>query len=232
MVVWPILMVALLVSQQPETLSLLEKPLYAPPLAREERDRREAALNEARAAYERDRASVDAALAVARAQMALGRVGDSLETLTRALEGKPVDPRLSLERGRGFIVIRKFELAAEAFGKCADPGIFAYLADWRTGPSAMPRPAVSREPAPDPSAPIRLPGAATRPGPAMRIPMTATYLDAAERLIKGDIAGAKALLKQIVEKERNRWMDPVYIAAEVDYAKILKAEGKKAKRRK
>lgn len=262
MVVWPILMFALFVSQQPETLSLLEKPLYAPPLAREERDRREAALSEARAAYDRDRSSIDAVLAVARAQMALGRVGDSLETLTRALESKPDDPRLWLERGRGFIVIRKFELAVkelrkaartvpeapcalgmaqylaadypgarDAFSKCADPGIFAYLADWRTGPSALPRPAVSREPAPDPSAPIRLPGAATKPGPAMRIPMAATYLDAAERLIKGDSKGAKELLKQIVEKDRNRWMDPVYIAAEVDYAKILKAEGKKKKRK-
>lgn len=252
-------------AQQPETMSLLEKPLYAPPLARDERRTREAALAAARAEYARDPASVDATLALARAEMALGRVGNSLEIVTRALEGKPDEPRLSLERGRGLIVIRKFELAAkelkkpaetlpdascalgmarylaadypharEAFGACPDPGIFAYLSDWRTGPSAMPRPSVSREPTRDPSAPIRLPGAAATPGPATRLPLPAMYLDAAERLIKGDTAGAKELLKQIVEKDRHGWMDPIYIAAEVDYAKILKAEGKgqKPKRKK
>ena len=61
--------------------------------------------------------------------------------------------------------------------------------------------------------------------------MTATYLDAAERLIKGDTAGAKELLKQIIEKDRNHWMDPVYIAAEADYARLLKAEPKKRKKK-
>ena len=249
--------------QQPETMSLLEKPLFAPPLSRDERDKRETALAVARAAYDKDRANVDAILALARADMALGRVGDALEVLTRALETRPDDPRLALERGRGLIVIRKFELAAkelrkpaetlpdascalgvaqylaadyaharESFVKCPDPGVFAYLADWRTGPSAMPRPTVSREPAPDPSAPIRLPGAAKKPGPPMRMPIEGRYLDAADRLIKKDTTGAKALLKQIVEKNRNEWMDPVYIAAEADYAKILRAEGKKRKTRK
>ena len=255
-------LLALLVLQQPETLSLLEKPLFAPPLSKDERSAREEAVAVARTAYARDPSNADAIVALARAQMALGRVGDSLETLTRGLESKPDDPRIRLERGRGLIAIRKFEvatrdlekaaatlpegscalgmasyLAAEyarartAFAKCPDPGVFAYLADWRTGPSAMPRPVVSREPTPDPSAPIRLPGAAKKPGAATRIPMTATYLDAAEKMIKGDTAGAKELLKQIVEKDRNHWMDPVYIAAEADYARLLKAEPKKRKKK-
>ena len=252
-----------IVGQQPETMSLLDKPLFAPSLSREERNKREAARADARAAYDRDRANVDAVLALARADMALGRVGDSLEVLTRALENMPDNPQIALERGRGLIVIRKFELAAkelrkpaetlpdaacalgiaqylaadyprarESFVKCPDPGVFAYLADWRTGPSAMPRPTVSREPTPDPSAAIRLPGAAKKPGPAMRIPIAGTYLDAAERLIKKDTTGAKELLKRIVEKNHNEWMDPVYIAAEADYAKILKAEGRKRKTKK
>jgi tetratricopeptide (TPR) repeat protein len=249
--------------QQPETMSLLEKPLFAPPLSSAERSNREAALAAARAASSRDPSSVDAVLALARAHMALGRVGDSLEVVTRALENKPDDPRLALERGRGLIVIRKFELAArelrkpaetlpdascalglaqylaadypharESLARCPDPGIFAYLADWRTGPSAMPRPVVSSVPTPDPSAAIRLPGATTKPGPAMRTPMTATYLDAAERLIKGNTEAAKGELKQIVEKNRNAWMDPVYIAAEADYARVLKAEPRKKKKKK
>jgi tetratricopeptide (TPR) repeat protein len=253
-------LLALLVLQQPETMSLLEKPLFAPPLSRDERGKREDALRAARTAIDRDGSSVDAVLAFARAQMSLGRVGDSLETLTRALEGKPDDPRLLLERGRGLIVIRKFEIGArelkkasetipeahctlgvaeylaadypharEAFAKCTDPGavsVFPYLADWRTGPSAMPRPSVARDAVPDPTV-IRLPGAATKPAPATRLPLTATYLDAAEHLLKGRTKEARDLLKQIVEKDRDEWMDPVYIAAEVDYAKLLKADGKK-----
>jgi tetratricopeptide (TPR) repeat protein len=255
-------MFALLAIQQPETMSLLEQPLFAPRLSSEERSTREGVLAAARAVYGRDRGNVEAAIALSRAEMALGRVGDALEVLTHALEAKPDEPRLLLERGRGLIVIRKFPLAEkelrkpaetlpeascalgiaqylapdyaharESFTKCPDPGVFAYLADWRTGPSAMPRPSVSRDPIPDPSAPapIRLPGKATKPGPVMRIPMTAMYLDAAERLIQGKTEAAKDLLKQIVEKDRNNWMDPVYIAAEADYARILKAEGKKPK---
>jgi tetratricopeptide (TPR) repeat protein len=256
-------MIALIALQQPETMSLLEKPLYAPALSKDERASREAALAAARAAYAKDRASVDVILGLARAQMALGQVGDSLETLTHGVESRLDEPRLELERGRGLIVIRKFEAAVkelkkpsetlpevscalgmaqylaadypharEAFSKCPDPGVFAYLADARTGPSAMPRPIVSRDPTPDPSAPIRLPGAAKKPGPATRVPMAAMYFDAAEKLLKKDTAGAKDLLKQIVEKDRNSWMDPVYIAAEVDYAKILKAEPKKKKKKK
>ena len=59
--------------------------------------------------------------------------------------------------------------------------------------------------------------------------MTARYLDAAEKLLKKDTDGAKELLKQIVEKDRDRWMEPVYIAAEADYARILKVEGKRPK---
>lgn len=261
--VWSVLVIAVLLSQQPETMSLLEKPLFAPPLGSEERSRREAALAAARAAFDRDRTSVDAAVAVAHAQMALGRVGDALETLTRALEGHPDDPRLTLERARGFIVIRKFEVAArelrkpaaplpeascvlgmaqylaadfsharESFSKCADPGIFAYLSDGRTGPSAMPRPTVSRDPQPVPSPEIRFPGAATKPGAKTRVSLPAAYFDAAEQLIQGKTADAKNRMKEIVEKYRNDWMDPVYIAAEADYARILKAEGKKRKPKK
>lgn len=260
---WVVL--AVLMMQHPETMSLLEKPLYAPRLSSEERSNREEALAAARAAYGRAPASVDAAIVLSRAQMALGQVGDALEVLTRALERTPDDAKLQLERGRGLTVIRKFELAVkelrkpaetlpagscalgiaqylaadyrharEAFRKCPDPGVFAYLADWRTGPSAMPKPMVSRQATPDPAAAIRLPGAATKPGPTTRMPLAAIYLDAAQDLLDGRTAAAKDRLKQIVEKYGNDWMDPIYIAAEADYTKIVKAEGKrqKAKRKK
>jgi tetratricopeptide (TPR) repeat protein len=251
-----------LLLQQPETMSLLDKPLFAPPLSKEERGKREAAVAAAREAHGRDPGNVDAVLALSRAQMALGRVGDALETLTRAVESKPDDARLALERGRGLMVIRKFDLAAkelrkpaetlpdascalgiaqylaadyprarESFSKCPDPGVFAYLSDWRTGSSAMPKPTVARQPVADPSTPIRLPGAATKPGPKMRLPIAASYLDAAQSLIDGKTEAAKDLLKQIVEKRVSEWTDPIYIAAEADYARLLKAEPKKKKKK-
>lgn len=257
---WRVLLSLVLLAQQPETMSLLDKPLYAPRLPAEERARRDADLVLARAAYDRDPANVDAVVGLARAESALGRVGNALDVLTHALEAKPDDPRLALERGRGLIALRKFDVAVralarpaetlpearctlgiaeylaarytrarDALAKCEQPGIFAYLAEARTGSTHTPRPAVSREPARDPSV-IRLPGAPTKPGPAMRLPLEAMYLDAVERLIKRDAEGAKTLLKGIVEKDRERWMDPVYIAAEVDYAALLKAEGKRRKK--
>jgi tetratricopeptide (TPR) repeat protein len=261
--VWSALFVVALLVQQPETMSLLEKPLFAPPLSKDVRSQREAAVAAARDVLRRDPASVDAVLALSRALMALGRVGDALEVLTRAVETRPDEPRLLLERGRGLMVIRKFDIAAkelrkpaetlpeascalgmaqylaadyararEAYSKCADPGVFAYLSDWRTGPSAMPKPVVSREPVADPSAPIRLPGAATKPGAKTRLPIAASYLDAAQNLIEGKTDAAKDQLKQIVEKRVHEWMDPVYIAAEADYARLLKAEPKKTKKKK
>ena len=88
MVVLTVLMFAIVALQQPETMSLLEKPLYAPPLSKDERASREAALADARATYAKDKTNADAILALARAQMALGLVGDSLETLTHGVESQ------------------------------------------------------------------------------------------------------------------------------------------------
>src|SRR4029079_7696496 len=96
--------------QQPETLSLLEEPLYAPPVPKAERARLESELAAARAEVSRDPSSVDAALRLASTLLDLGRIGDALESLTRAMEGKPDVSRLRLARGRGFITIRKFDL--------------------------------------------------------------------------------------------------------------------------
>jgi hypothetical protein len=57
-------------------------------------------------------------------------------------------------------------------------------------------------------------------------------MDAVDRLIANDKTAAKDLLKPIVEKQKKRWMEPVYVAAEADYARILKAEPKKKKKKK
>jgi tetratricopeptide (TPR) repeat protein len=248
--------------QQPETLSLLEEPLYAPSVSKAERARLENEAAEARADLTRDPANADAALRLARAQRDLGRIGDALETLTRAVEGKADVPKLRLERGRGFIAIRKFELAQrelrkaadtipeahcdiafasylladykaahDGYGKCGEPGIFGYLAALRSGAAAGPRPPVPADPGSQ-SREVKLPGSvATKPAKA-ESSIAAAYMDAVDRQMASDKAGAKDLLKPIVEKHKSRWMEPVYIAAESDYARILKAEPKKKKKRK
>jgi tetratricopeptide (TPR) repeat protein len=256
------LLLAALLMQHPETMSLLDEPLYPPSLPKETRARLETELATARAAYAKDPASADAALALAQADTRLGRVGDALELLTRAVEAKPEDARLLLERARDLIVFRKFDAAErdlrkalataseancplglvlylkgefshakESYGKCADPGIFAYLSDHRAGPSATPRPALPADASttePD----IRLPGSTLPRDPNASATLAAMYLEASDDLASRKTDAAKELLKKIVEKHRNDWMDPAYIAAEADYARILKAEGKKPNRRK
>ena len=147
---------------------------------------------------------------------------------------KPAEtlPEASCALGIAQYLGGRLSARAEAFTKCPDPGVFAYLAEARTGSTAMPgrtSHAIRRRTRRRRSG---CPAPRTKPGPATRVPMTAMYLDAAEKLLKKDNAGAKDLLKQIVEKDRHSWMDPVYIAAEADYAKLLKAEGKKANKAK
>ena len=120
-----------------------------------------------------------------------------------------------------------------AFDKCATPDLFKYLADRRAGGTAVARPDSSvlseTQPAPD----IKMPGSVSTHTDKPRLTMTAAYVQAAETIAaekKGPARGkkdpAEDALRQIVEKQGNRWMEPIYTAAEADYARILKAEGK------
>ena len=241
---------ALLVAQQPETLSLLGDPLYARKLPKAERAAADAALARAHAAYTKNPAGAAEILALYQAHLALGRIGDALIVLTHGVEAHPQDATLLLERGRGYITIRKFEPAARdlsiaartlpaarcalglahylsgdypraraTYAECAEPGVFGYLADRRAGGSPT-RPPVAAGPAPATAPPIRFPGTVARDKATAREPLAATYLAAAERLLAGDEDGARDRLKQIVERNRNDWMDPAYIAAEADYARL------------
>ena len=254
----------LLQSQQPETMSLLETDLYAPSFPREVRAKLEADLADARAAYQKDPKKADAAIAYVRAQVAIGRVGDALESIAHAIEANPDDQRLVLERAKALIIYRKFDSAERdarkvadalpeanctlglalylkmqfaesraAFDKCPAPDLFKYLADRRAGGTAVARPDVSvldeTAPAPD----IKMPGSVSTHPDKPKTTMTAAYVQAAETIAaekKGPARGKKDPaedgLRQIVEKQGNRWMEPIYIAAEADYARILKAEGK------
>jgi len=255
----PIVLAAFM-AQQPETMSLLKEPLYPPPVPRDVRAQLEDELAEARGDLGRDPTSVDAVLRIAHAQRGLGHIGDALETLTRALEGKADQPAIHLERGRGFIVIRKFELAErelkkvvetmpeahcdialsayllgdykqahDEYGHCSDPGIFGYLAARRSGADAGPRP-----PIPDDSRQKRaptLPGSLTTKTPGPESSIYGVYMNAVDRVMAGDKAGARELLKPVVEKQMDRWMEAIYIAAEADYARVAPPKHKNKKKK-
>jgi tetratricopeptide (TPR) repeat protein len=251
-------------AQQTEAMSMLETPLYAPSFPRDVRARLESELEASRKAYAKDQADADAALGYIRAQIALGHIGDALETIAHAIEAKSDDSRLVLERARALVLYRKFDSAErdarkaletmpeasctlglalymkmqfpqsrEAYAKCADPGVFRYLADRRAGGTGVARPDLSALDDEASAAGIKLPGSVSANTDKTRPTMTAVYVGAAEIMAAektkprhGHKDPAEDTLKQIVEKNGNRWMEPIYIAAEVDYARILKAEGK------
>jgi hypothetical protein len=228
----PFALALLLFGQQPETMSLLKEPLYPPPVPRAERAKLEEQVTQARGDLGRDPANAEAVLRLARAQRSLGLVGDALLTLTRAIEGKADTPALRLERGRDFIVIRKFDLAQRELRKAADPipdahcdiGFALYLlADYKQAHNeyaACPQPGVfgylaarrsgadagARPPLPDeiaaPGTTVTLPGSVARQPAKPEASMYASYLDAVDRLIAGDKTGARELLKPVVEKRK------------------------------
>lgn len=246
------MLAAALVLQQPETLSLLGTPLYAPKLPKIERAAAEAEFARAHAAYMKKPTSVAEVLALQKAHLALGRIGDALVVLTHGIEANPEEPALYLERGRGYVLIRKFDIAERdlrkaaeklpaarcplglaqylsgdyararaSYADCHDPGVFAYLAERRAGGSPE-KPPTPEGRIPTASAPIRFPGTVRKaPTPATE-PIAARYLAAIEQLLAGNDNDARERLKTIVERNRNDWMEPAYIAAEADYARLKK----------
>jgi predicted Zn-dependent protease len=254
------LLLLIAVGQQPETMSLLKEPLYPPSVPRAERAKLEEQMTEARGDLGRDPSNADAVLRMARAQRGLGRVGDALETLTRAMESKVDTPAIRVERGNDFVVIRKFDVAQrefrkaaetipeahcgiafalylvadykqahEEYGKCPQPDVFGYLAAKRAGADPGPMPALPDETAARGA--VTLPGSVARPSSRPEASMYASYVSAVDKLIAGDKAGARELLKPIVEKRKDDdWMEPIYIAAEADYVRVaLPVKHKKKK---
>ena len=252
-----VLFAAVLSVQQPETLSLLGDPLYPPKLPKAAREAADAELQRAHAAYTAKPSGAAEILALHRAHLALGRVGDALVVLTHGIEANPEAPDLYLERGRGYILIRKFDVAQRdlnkalpkrpearcslglaqylagsfeqartSYAECKDPGIFAYLADRRAGGTPKERPIPAGRPAAS-SSPIRFPGTAANQKVDAPEPLAGSYLTTIEQLLDGKTDAAQERLKEIVEKNRSAWMEPAYIAAEADYARLSKPKRKK-----
>lgn len=134
----------------------------------------------------------------------------------------------------GFALYLKMQFAESrtAFEKCSNPDVFKYLADRRAGGTAVPRPDLRASNEEPPAPELKLPGSLSTRHEKPRLTMTEAYVQAAETMAgekaphKGHTDKAEDALKEIVEKNHDRWMEPIYIAAEVDYARIIKAEGK------
>jgi tetratricopeptide (TPR) repeat protein len=105
--------------QTAEATSLFGKPLVSPPPAGETKTRLEADLAKARADYDRDPKSADAAIWLGRRLAYLGRFRDAIDVYTRGIAQHPNEPRLYRHRGHRYITVRKFDLAVADLKKAS-----------------------------------------------------------------------------------------------------------------
>ena len=95
----------------PEATSLFGKPLVSVPPSGETKIRLDSDLAKAKADYDRDPASADAAIWLGRRLAYLGRYRDAIDAFTQGIARHPVEARLYRHRGHRYITIRKFDLA-------------------------------------------------------------------------------------------------------------------------
>ena len=106
-------------AQKPEATSLLGKPLYAAEQPAEIRAKNEANLAAAKADYEKNPASADAAIWVGRRTAYLGRFRDAIDVYSAAIATHPSEPRLLRHRGHRYISVREFDKAIADLSKAA-----------------------------------------------------------------------------------------------------------------
>jgi tetratricopeptide (TPR) repeat protein len=104
---------------RPEARSLLGKPLFATQPSAEAREKMEADLAAARAAFEKNPDSADAAIWLGRRTAYLGRYRQSIDIYTAAIAKHPTDARLYRHRGHRFISVREFDKAIADLSKAA-----------------------------------------------------------------------------------------------------------------
>ena len=104
---------------QPEATSLLGTPLVSAPPTGETKVRLEADLAKAKADYDRDPASADAAIWLGRRLAYLGRYRDAIDAFTQGMARHPNEARLYRHRGHRYITIRRFDLAVSDLGRAS-----------------------------------------------------------------------------------------------------------------
>ena len=106
-------------AQKPEAMSLLGKPLYAAEQPADTRAKNEANLAAAKADYEKNPASADAAIWVGRRTAYLGRFREAIDVYSAAIAKHPSEPRLLRHRGHRYISVREFDKAIADLSKAA-----------------------------------------------------------------------------------------------------------------
>ncbi|HVE65398.1 MAG TPA: tetratricopeptide repeat protein, partial [Thermoanaerobaculia bacterium] len=94
-----------------EAWSLFGEPLFPSPLDAATRADREARLAEARARFESEPDSADAAIWLGRRTAYLGRFREAIALYSAAIARFPGEPRLYRHRGHRFLTVRRFDVA-------------------------------------------------------------------------------------------------------------------------
>lgn len=117
-----VLLLAALAGSQaraPEATSLLGKPLYAPEPSAERKAALERDLAAAKAEFDKNPSSADAAIWLGRRTAYLGRYRDAIEVFGNGIARHPADPRLYRHRGHRYITVREFDRAIADLSKAA-----------------------------------------------------------------------------------------------------------------
>jgi tetratricopeptide (TPR) repeat protein len=107
------------VAGEPEAVSLLGAPLFAPELNPATRQPLEADLAAAYAVYQRDPENADAIIWLGRRVAYLGRYRDAIDIFTEGVRKHPDDPRMYRHRGHRYITIRRFDAAVRDLQRAA-----------------------------------------------------------------------------------------------------------------
>ena len=102
-----------------EAMSLLGQPLFPPPVPVEARERLEANLAAAQAAWERTPEDADSIIWLGRRLAYLSRYREAIEAFSRGIHLHPDDARLYRHRGHRHITVRQFEEAIRDLERAA-----------------------------------------------------------------------------------------------------------------
>ena len=106
-------------TRKPEATSLLGKPLMSPEPSAERKAAMEKDLAAARAEFEKNPGSADAAIWVGRRTAYLGRYREAIGVFSEAIAKHPSDARLYRHRGHRYITVREFDKAIDDLSKAA-----------------------------------------------------------------------------------------------------------------